>query len=89
MAESPDPPGATGAGSDALSYEQARAELERVVMALEAGDRSLEETLALWERGEHLAATCQRWLDGARARLAAVRPEPEDGQPAVDGSGRG
>ncbi|MFJ8576994.1 exodeoxyribonuclease VII small subunit [Micromonospora sp. NPDC093277] len=56
-----------------LSYEQARAELATVVERLEAGGTSLEESLALWERGEQLAATCQRWLDGARARIDAAR----------------
>ncbi len=64
-------------GTPELSYEQARAELATVVERLEAGGVSLEESLALWERGEHLAAVCQRWLDGARARLDAARPEPE------------
>ncbi|RHA39952.1 exodeoxyribonuclease VII small subunit [Cellulomonas rhizosphaerae] len=57
----------------ALSYEQARDELVQVVARLEAGSESLEGSLALWERGEALAARCQRWLDGARERLAAVR----------------
>jgi exodeoxyribonuclease VII small subunit len=56
-----------------LSYEQARAELVTVVEKLEAGGSTLEESLALWERGEHLAAVCQRWLDSARARLDAAR----------------
>jgi exodeoxyribonuclease VII small subunit len=56
-----------------LSYEQARAELATVVEKLEAGGVTLEESLALWERGEQLAAVCQRWLDGARARLDAAR----------------
>ncbi|KXK61774.1 exodeoxyribonuclease VII small subunit [Micromonospora rosaria] len=56
-----------------LSYEQARAELASVVERLEAGGTSLEESLALWERGEALAAICQRWLDGARSRLDAAR----------------
>ena len=56
-----------------LSYEAARAELEDVVRRLEAGGLSLEESLALWERGEALARVCQDWLDGARARLDAVR----------------
>ena len=52
-----------------LSYEQARAELEEVVRRLEAGGVPLEESLALWERGEELARICQSWLDGARRRL--------------------
>jgi exodeoxyribonuclease VII small subunit len=58
------------AGADEqLGYEEARAELIEVVRALETGGTTLEESLALWERGEHLAAVCQDWLDGARRRL--------------------
>jgi len=56
-----------------LTYEEARAELTRVVERLESGGGTLEESLALWERGEHLADVCQRWLDGARTRLDAAR----------------
>ncbi len=55
------------------SYEQARAELASVVERLEAGGTSLEEALALWERGERLAEICQGWLDGARERIDAAR----------------
>ncbi|MGN9774285.1 exodeoxyribonuclease VII small subunit [Micromonospora sp. H33] len=61
-----------------LSYEQARAELASVVERLEAGGTTLEESLALWERGEKLAGICQAWLDGARARLDAARQAPGD-----------
>ncbi len=57
-----------------LGYEQARDELGEVVRRLEAGGTTLEESLALWERGEELARICERWLEGARARLDAVRP---------------
>ena len=61
-----------------LSYEDARAELVEVVRRLETGGTSLEESLALWERGEALATICQGWLDGARARLDAVLdPDPD------------
>jgi len=56
-----------------LSYEQARAELASVVERLESGGGTLEESLALWERGEQLADICQRWLDGARERLDQAR----------------
>ncbi|MEU3453912.1 exodeoxyribonuclease VII small subunit [Micromonospora sp. NPDC006766] len=56
-----------------LGYEPARAELAAVVERLEAGGISLAESLALWERGEQLAEICQRWLDGARARIDAAR----------------
>ena len=56
-----------------LGYEQARDELVRVVTALESGGATLEETLALWERGNALAARCEEWLQGAKARLEAAR----------------
>ncbi|GAA1100631.1 exodeoxyribonuclease VII small subunit [Kitasatospora arboriphila] len=59
-------------GDEALGYEQARDALLEVVRQLETGGTSLEESLALWERGERLAKVCQRWLDGARARLDAA-----------------
>jgi exodeoxyribonuclease VII small subunit len=55
-----------------ISYEAARAELREIVGKLESGGQSLEESLALWERGEHLADVCQRWLDDAGARLDAA-----------------
>ena len=59
-----------------LGYEQARDELVDVVRRLETGGASLEESLRLWERGEALAARCEQWLAGARARLeAAVSPD--------------
>lgn len=52
-----------------LDYETARDELAEVVRALEAGGLSLEESLALWERGESLSAVCERHLAGARDRI--------------------
>ena len=61
--------------SEALGYEQARDELIEVVRRLEAGGTTLEESLALWERGEELAKICRRRLDGARARLDAALAE--------------
>ncbi|MEU2775348.1 exodeoxyribonuclease VII small subunit [Streptomyces sp. NPDC007162] len=68
----------TGRTEEALSYEQARDELIDVVRRLEAGGTSLEESLALWERGEELAKVCRRWLEGARARLDAALAEEEE-----------
>ncbi|MDL4772249.1 exodeoxyribonuclease VII small subunit [Spirillospora sp. NBC_01491] len=62
-----------------MSYEQARDELTDVVKRLEAGGLTLEESLSLWEQGEKLAATCEEWLEGARARLAATMAAPEGG----------
>ena len=57
-----------------ISYEAARAELAEVVELLETGSATLEESLKLWERGEELAKICQEWLDGAKKKLAAVKP---------------
>lgn len=76
-----------------LSYEQARAELRDVVSRLESGGQSLEESLALWERGEQLADVCQRWLDGASAKLdrAIAAHDAGDGSsdPAIRGTADG
>jgi exodeoxyribonuclease VII small subunit len=55
--------------TEELGYEAARAELADVVRRLESGGPTLEESLRLWERGEQLADLCQRWLQGATARL--------------------
>ena len=60
-----------------LSYEQARDELVRVVSELEQGSATLEQSLALWERGEALARRCEEWLLGAKARLDAARAVAE------------
>lgn len=60
-----------------LGYEQARDELVDVVRILEAGGQDLDTSLALWERGEALAARCSEHLDGARKRIDAVLGEDE------------
>jgi len=58
---------------ETLSFEAARDELVRVVSELEQGAPTLEQSLALWERGESLAARCEEWLLGAKRRLEAAR----------------
>ena len=68
------------------TYEDARDELASVVARLEAGGLTLEESLALWERGELLAATCQEWLDRARARIDAADPGAGGADPGVTAS---
>jgi exodeoxyribonuclease VII small subunit len=79
--------GASGAGTaaDRVPYEQARDELTEVVKRLESGGLTLEQSLDLWERGERLAAICEEWLEGARARLAAAVTERKaaPGDPAA------
>ncbi|MCP9962009.1 exodeoxyribonuclease VII small subunit [Streptomyces somaliensis] len=80
--------GAAGAGTAAIGYEQARDELVEVVRRLEAGGTTLEEALALWERGEELARVCRHWLEGARARLdAALAREGDPGAEAGERDG--
>jgi exodeoxyribonuclease VII small subunit len=67
-----------------LSYEEARDELVAIVAKLEAGAASLDESLALWERGEALAARCQNLLDGASERIAAARVAISDVEDIAD-----
>ncbi|MYR58840.1 exodeoxyribonuclease VII small subunit [Streptomyces sp. SID625] len=79
---------AAAPADEVLGYEQARDELIDVVRRLEAGGTSLEESLALWERGEELAKVCRRWLEGARARLdAALAEEAAQDADATDSGG--
>ena len=65
-----------------LTFEQARAELERIVSELESGRAELEEAVRLWERGEELYRACVARLDAAEGKIEelgrraeAVRPE--------------
>jgi exodeoxyribonuclease VII small subunit len=60
------------AAVESLGYEQARDELAEVVRALEAGGIGLDESVALWERGEALARRCEQQLAGARERVQQV-----------------
>ena len=67
-----------------LGYEQARDQLVELVKRLEAGGLTLEQSLELWERGERLAAICEQWLEGARARLAAAVGSPAEDEAGDD-----
>lgn len=51
------------------TFEEARAELERIVTKLESGEAGLEEAIALWERGEALHRLCISKLDAAQGRI--------------------
>ncbi len=68
-------------GAETLGYEQARDELAEVVRRLETGGLSLEDSLALWERGETLAKICERHLAGARQRIDAALADARSDQP--------
>jgi exodeoxyribonuclease VII small subunit len=65
-------PGQHAQPVDGLGYEQARDELADVVRKLEAGGLSLDDAVALWERGEALARRCDEQLAGARERVQKV-----------------
>ncbi|SHH45122.1 Exodeoxyribonuclease VII small subunit [Jatrophihabitans endophyticus] len=73
--------------TEPIAYEAARAELRDIVAKLEGGGQSLEESLALWERGEELADICRRWLEDAGDRLE--RSIAEHDSDAGDGNGSG
>jgi exodeoxyribonuclease VII small subunit len=58
-----------------LTFEQAFAELEEIVRKLEAGGLALEESLALFERGQTLATQCNAQLDQAELKVRQLSPE--------------
>jgi exodeoxyribonuclease VII small subunit len=62
-------------GIKGLTFEQAFAELEQTVRELEAGGLALEESLALFERGQALAAHCSAQLDQAELKVRQLSPE--------------
>jgi exodeoxyribonuclease VII small subunit len=63
---------------ESMTYEQARDELTKVLNQLEAGSVTLDQSMALWERGEVLAQKCEQWLAGARAKLDAVLKDKKE-----------
>ena len=64
-----------------LDYEKARDELTEVVRALEVGGLGLDESVALWERGEALARRCEQQLAGARERVEQVLADADSPGP--------
>ncbi|MDX6527079.1 MAG: exodeoxyribonuclease small subunit [Gaiellales bacterium] len=71
------------------TFEQARAELEQVVRRLEDGNTSLDEALALWERGEELYRLCAAKLDEAEERVARLSEALQGARPADQDAGSG
>ena len=63
-----------------LTFEQAEAELRKIVERLEAGDVPVDEAIALWERGEALYATCRERLDAAEGRVEELTLKLPGGQ---------
>ncbi|OBJ67882.1 exodeoxyribonuclease VII small subunit [Mycobacterium sp. 1274756.6] len=70
-------PDASARAMSELGYEDCRDELIDVVRRLEEGGLSLDESLALWERGEALAKRCEEHLAGARQRVAEALGDAE------------
>ena len=64
-----------------ISFEDARRELEQIVSKLESGQASLEEAVALWERGELLYRTCVGKLDAAQGKLEELGKRVEEARP--------
>ncbi len=62
----------TAAKIEELTFEQAFKELEATVAKLEDGDLSLEESLALFERGQRLSAHCSRLLEQAELKVTEL-----------------
>lgn len=63
-----------------MTFEEALRALEGVVNRLESGDVPLDESISLYERGEHLRKACQARLDAAQARIEKI-VAGRDGQP--------
>ena len=62
-------------GAAAPSFEQALAELEKIVSRMESGDLSLEQALAAHKRGLELARLCQQRLEGAQQQVKILEGE--------------
>ena len=77
MADAPDSPSKT------LSFEDALRALEQVVRQLESGDVPLEESIALYEKGEKLRAQCQKRLEAAEAKIEKIVADREKATGAV------
>jgi exodeoxyribonuclease VII small subunit len=63
---------------EVLSFEAARDELEQIVRKLEDGNVTLQESLDLWQRGEFLAAHCDRLLGRAESQIEAAKAQIEE-----------
>jgi exodeoxyribonuclease VII small subunit len=64
-----------------VSFEDARRELEQIVTKLESGQASLEEAVAIWERGELLYRTCLGKLDAAQGKIEELGKRVEEARP--------
>jgi exodeoxyribonuclease VII small subunit len=66
------PPKSAGKAVEELSFEGALKELEAIVSRLEQGEVDLEDSIALYERGQHLKSHCEKKLKTAEGRLEKI-----------------
>lgn len=69
---------------DGLSFEKAMAELESIVDKLERGEVSLEESIAIYERGEALKKRCDSLLQSAEMKIEAIRKSKDGSANATE-----
>ena len=67
------------------TFEELRDELEAIVRRLEDGRTSLDEAIALWERGERVHALCRAKLDGAERRVEDLLGRSGPAEPPAQG----
>ena len=67
--------------NDAIPFEEAQRELERIVSQLEAGRAGLEDAVALWERGDDLYRYCLGKLDSAEGKIEELGARIEEARP--------
>ncbi len=66
-----------------LTFEQAEAELRKIVERLEAGDVAIDEAIALWERGEALYTICRERLDAAEGKVEELTERVQATRPSA------
>ena len=67
--------------NDAVPFEEAQRELERIVSELESGRASLEDAVVLWERGDELYRYCLGKLDSAEGKIDELGARSEEARP--------
>jgi exodeoxyribonuclease VII small subunit len=67
--------------NDAVPFEEAQRELERIVSELEGGRASLEDAVDLWERGDELYRYCLGKLDSAEGKIEELGARIEEARP--------
>ena len=66
---------------DDPTFEAAQRELEEIVERLELGNATLDEAIALWQRGEDLYRFCRSKLDTAEGRIEELAKRVEAAAP--------